>query len=438
MPLNVHTVTLPQVRAVADGTSTAAVLDVLRAGQRSKCLIMLALVVRMAAEARHPEASAAIAGWRLLKHVQQMAPKAVEDLLCYPAVGAWAAECVLALGSRPRPGVSPGRLALVAVAAAISGDVPCTVELPPSVCAGTAIHLPSLGSVTLPGQLREELVTLSHSPSGTELTGPRAKIALPRHLEDDASGWQRLPRVTVGSGRDRFQLVIDDSDPYRLTGYDAPLERLSANTRQEWRRRLSSGWHILARDHQRIAAEVAYLVSAVVPLNGANGAMSSVTTRHAFGSMGLSLPLDDVSMALTMSHEVQHAKLAALMDLLPMVTEPAPDLFYAPWRSDQRPLAALLQGIYAHLGVARFWRRHREVALDPAEVFHAHVEFARWRIACAQVVNAISDRPELTRCGYAFVDGMADVLQGWQQDYVPPEAQAQANHALRVHREQWA
>lgn len=438
MRLSVHTVTAPQVQALAAGTSAAAVLDILRVSQRSKCLIMLALVARMAAEVRHPEAHAAIAGWRLLQQVQRRAPGAVEDLLRYPAVGGWAADCMLAFESRSHPGMSPGRLALVAAAAAIRGGVPCVVELPPSACAGAAIHLPSLGSVTVPGQLRGDPMVLRHSQSGTELAGPRASVALPRNLEDDDSCWRALQRVTVGSGPTRLRLVIDDADPYRLVGYGAPPELLTARMREEWRRRLSGGWHILAHDHQRTAAEVVSMVSGVVPLSSTSGAMSSVTTRHAFGSIGLSLPADDVSMALTLSHEVQHAKLAALMDLLPMVTEPVPDLFYAPWRPDPRPLAGLLQGIYAHLGVARFWRRHREVTLDPAEVLHAQVEFARWRIACTQVVNVITARPELTRCGYVFVDGMAHVLRGWQQDYVPPDAQAQADHAVRVHREQWA
>jgi HEXXH motif-containing protein len=168
-----------------------------------------------------------------------------------------------------------------------------------------------------------------------------------------------------------------------------------------------------------------------------DGDIRSITTRQVFGSIGLSLPDDDVTMALTLSHEVQHAKLAALMDLLPMVTEPAPDLYYAPWRSDPRPLASLLQGMYAHLGVARFWKRHREVTLEPDDVHHAHVEFARWRNACSQVAKVVSGRPELTRCGSAFVDGMVRVLREWRDEYVPPEAQAQADDAISEHRRQW-
>lgn len=437
MVLSAHTITARQVTAIADGTSTAADLGILVAGQRSKCLAMLALVVRMAADTRHPEAAAAASGWRLLAWVQRQAPQAVEDLLRYPAVGAWATMSVLTLGSPSRDSAPVGGLALIAVAAAIRGGVPCVVELPQSLCAGPALHLPSLGSVVLPGLLRGKAAVLRHQPGATEITGEHAKVVLPRRLETGTPNWRALTGVTVGSGGTPLRLVIDDADPCRLAGYDGQLGRLTAGQPDEWRRRISGGWRVLARHHPHTAADVLSLIRAITPLSGAGGAERSITTRHVFGGIGLSLPDDDVTMALTLSHEVQHVKLAALMDLLPIVSEPAPGLYYAPWRPDPRPLASLLHGMYAHLGVARFWRRHREVALEPAEVHHAYVEFARWRNACTQVARVVSARPELTRCGAAFVEGIAHVLRGWRHEYVPPEAQVQANQAVSEHRRQW-
>jgi uncharacterized protein len=437
MALTVHTLTARQVRAIADGSGTAADLDILVAGQRSKYLAMLALAVRMATQTRHPDALAAVAGWRLLARVQRLAPQVVEDLLRYPAVGAWATMSVLALKSTSPGDAQPGRLALIAAAAAIRGRVPCTIALPPSVSADATLHLPSLGSVTLPVQLRGEASVLRHHGETTEIAGERTKVVLPRQLEADAPNWRALAAVTVGSGGMTRRLVIDDADPYRLAGYDGQLGRLTAGQRDQWQQRISGGWRLLAADHQRTAADVLSLIGTVTPLSGAGGTMRSITTRHVFGTVGMSLPEDDVAMALTLSHEIQHAKLAALMDLLPLVAEPAPGLYYAPWRPDPRPLPSLLQGMYAHLGVARFWRRHREVALRPDEVHHAYVEFARWRGACAQVAKVISARPELTMCGWAFAEGMMQVLHGWRHEYVPPEAQAQADHAITEHRMRW-
>lgn len=190
MILSAHTIKARRVSAIADGTSTAADLSILVAGQRSKCLAMLSLAVRMATEARHLEAAATASGWRLLARGQQQAPQAVENILRYPAVGAWATMSVLSLGSPSRGDAPPGLLALIAVAAAIHGGVPCTVELPPSVCADLTVHLPSLGSVVLPGQLREKAAVLRHQPETTEITGEHAKVVLP-------PAWRPTHRIGV-------------------------------------------------------------------------------------------------------------------------------------------------------------------------------------------------------------------------------------------------
>jgi HEXXH motif-containing protein len=193
---------------------------------------------------------------------------------------------------------------------------------------------------------------------------------------------------------------------------------------------------VLARDHPRTAAEVAWLIRTVVPLAGEEGSMQSMTTRQTFGSIGLTLPGDDVQAALTLAHEVQHAKLAALMDLVPLYTEPGLADYYAPWRPDPRPLASLLQGLYAHLEVARFWR-HRRLAGDTAEAWQANVEFAKWRAACAEVASSVSSRPGLTSCGCTFVDGMISVLRAWQDDAIPAPVAAQADREIREHKLKW-
>jgi HEXXH motif-containing protein len=194
---------------------------------------------------------------------------------------------------------------------------------------------------------------------------------------------------------------------------------------------------VLADHHPQAAADVLALMSALTPLSGADGANRSITSRRVFGSIALSLPADDVAMALTLAHEVQHAKLYAVMDLLPLFTDHAQTLYYAPWRPDPRPLANLLQGMYAHLGVAHFWWLHREVPQAAAGVHHAHVEFVRWRNACAQVAQIISARPELTRYGAAFVEGMLRVLHEWRDESVPPAAQAEAARLAGEHWRHW-
>ena len=40
--------------------------------------------------------------------------------------------------------------------------------------------------------------------------------------------------------------------------------------------------------------------------------------------------------------------------MIPLM-KPCNERVYAPWRPEPRPVVGLLQGVYAHLGIARFW-----------------------------------------------------------------------------------
>lgn len=435
--MNVHQLTAGQLRALANGTAGTADLEILARGQRSKVLAMLALLPRQAAEAGHPEAAAAQAGWDLLADVQRLAPVPVAELLGYPPVGSWAAETLLALESPARTAARPGRLALIAAAAAIRGNVRCTVEVPAAECSGPVLHLPSLGSATLPDGVRGHAAVLVRHGGTTELHGQHASMVLPGRLSRAAGRWRPLSQVTAGAGRLRLRLVIDDADPYRLPGYDGSLELLTGRQAARWRRRVGGGWRLLARDHRRTAADVLAMISALTPLGGTATLSRSITARRAIGTVGLSLPEDDVAMAATLAHEVQHAKLGALMDLLPLVAGSGTELYYAPWRPDPRPLASMLHGMYAHLGMARFWRRHRYAAGEPARVHRADVEFARLRSACWQVGKVVGARPELTRSGAIFVAGMIHEAGILQRERVPRAAQAEAERAAEEHRRSW-
>lgn len=432
MAARFHTVTDDQVRALAEGTNTAADLALLTSGEASKCLAMLILIVRDAEDARHPEATAAAASWRLLSRVQRKAPAALAELLRYPSVGAWASVM-----TTREDGVSPGQLALIAAAAAIRGQVSCSVVLPPSAHDGAVVHLPSLGTAVLPWDSRRQATTLLHHDGVTEISGRHGRFRLPSRLDSDAPGWHGLPTVHADYHGQLLRLVIDDADPFRLPEDLRPAGRLGSALRAQWQGRIAGGWRVLASGHQRTAAEVTSIIRSVVPLAMRDGDMRSVTSRRVFGSFGLSLPADDVQMALTLAHEVQHAKLSALMDLIPLVSEPVAGGFYAPWRPDPRPLASLLQGTYAHMEVARFWRQQRLVATGAAERWHASVEFARWRNACAQVADSLRGRPELTGCGAVFVDGMISALRAWQNDSIPPAAAALADREIDEHKREW-
>jgi len=417
-----------QVRALARGAASEADLAVLSSGQASKCLSMLALIARDAEERCHPEAGTTAAGWRLLSRVRREAPQAFSDVVRFPSVAAWAGGSVTGLAP------NPGHLSLIAAAAAIRAGLSFAVPLSASALApapaGDLLHLPSLGTAVLPPRPRRRQVLLRRRGDRTEVPG---QLVLPRRLDRDGPGWQALPAVDSPAGR----LVIDDAYPYQMPENLQLSGRLSPGLRSAWRRRAAGGVCVLFRHHGRTATQVSAIIRAIIPLVSQEDGLRSLTSRLAYGGVALSFPDDDLSMALTLAHEVQHSMLSALMDLVPLVRDGAKQTHYVPWRPDPRPLGALLQGLYAHLEVARFWRQRREGRLGDAAAWQADVEFARCRAACGLVAGSIRGNPELTRCGAVFVDEMVEVTRAWRDERVRASPALQAQREISEHREKW-
>ncbi len=135
-------------------------------------------------------------------------------------------------------------------------------------------------------------------------------------------------------------------------------------------------------------------------------------------------------------HEFQHTKLGALLDLLALCDSASGTAFYAPWREDPRPPTALLHGIYAHLGVAMFWRRHRHVA-DAAGRPRAEFEFAFWREQTGFALRLLRGSGALTEHGERFAAAIAATLSDMAADAVPREAALAAADAAIAHRVRW-
>ncbi|XVV01563.1 aKG-HExxH-type peptide beta-hydroxylase [Actinosynnema sp. CA-248983] len=197
----------------------------------------------------------------------------------------------------------------------------------------------------------------------------------------------------------------------------------------EWRRSLSAAWHILSTDHPALAAEVAELLTVVTPMPPSATGTTSATVADAFGCFFLSPSPDPEALAVTLVHEAQHTKLVALMDLFPLLVPDRREIFYAPWREDPRPLAGLLHGTYAHLGVARFWRTRPGLA--------AQTEYARWRQAALTATETLLTSGKLTQTGTRLVTEMAAVLRSWCAEPVHPEAEARATAQATAHHTRW-
>jgi HEXXH motif-containing protein len=396
----------------------------LSAAERTKHM----LLIRAAATAAG-QGSAAAAGYQVLAGLHQRAP-AADAVVRHPAVGAWALRAVQQAGCADSAAEIEGALRRLAVAMAMRARVPLTMTVPVT---GHAVIVPSVGRAVLPAAGRARTAVIQVGPGGTVIAADGARVEVPPRWQADAAGWQALRVVTAQSGGQRLSLVIDDVDPDRF-GLAARAGRLSQAQAGQWAATVGAAWSLLVAGHRQAADEISAMITTLTPLRGDDGWQASATSRAAFGCVALSARPDGRSLALALAHEVQHAKLAALSDLVDLVRPGSGRRYYAPWREDPRPAAALLQGAYAHLGVAGFWRSQR--GRDGAGA-QAYAEYARWRSATAQTAALLARSGELTGHGQAFVAGMRATLGEWMTDPVPGPAAARAQAAADEHRHRW-
>lgn len=433
MTLHPHRVPDEVFTALARGAGGGPAARFLAAVQRSRLLLLLRGVVVHAAATGHPGHRAAADAYELLADLQDTAPHAVDAVLRHPSVGAWAYSTVRAL-ARGRRTADPGRLAGVAAAAAIRAGV--RRAIPVGVAAGGTIVLPSLGRISLPSPPATAPVTIRTSHDGAEVDAAGGPLRVPADPWRDAPGWQGLRRLSARAGDTILRLTVDDLDPYRMPGMDNLAPRLSADEARDWSARLQDAWEMLVAEHWTAAEELRTLLRAMTPLRRPAEGVVSATARESFGCVGLSTPPDGHALAETLAHELQHAKLTTLLEVTTLVAADDGTRYYAPWRDDPRPAGGLLQGAYAYLGVAGFWRRRRERESGPA-AGRAHAAFARWRDAACSVTETLLASGRLTPAGEEFVCGMRGTLRAWRDEPVPHAALARARGDAERHMSHW-
>ncbi|GAB1821233.1 HEXXH motif domain-containing protein [Herbidospora sp. RD11066] len=423
---------------LATGAGGQRAMRFLADTQHSKNLLLIRMVVTAAERTGHERAGELAEAWDLLAGLQHDHPEAVETVLRWPSVGTWAMRML----SKVLPNKSGGPVAFaylpgMAVAAAVRAGV--TAEVGVSVPGGRMV-LPSLGVARLFGATRHtvESVPVRIHADGAELRLGGMTTYVPRRPERFAEGWLPLRRLSTVYQDTRFEVWIDDVDPFRLPE-DWPAGRQRPASIRQWQRAFDDAWILLKDHHPWYADEVVSGITTFVPMARPYGRPTSATSRNSFGAFAVSLPPDGRMLASLMSHEIQHAKLWALLDLV-QLTKPVEagdrPLWYAPWREDPRPLVALLQGAYAHLAVAAFWRVQR--FLDQGQdALRAHAEYARWRQLTDQVIDTLRTCGMLTEAGDAFVEGMASTLAGWRDDEVPYTAAKRAREAAHDHKKRF-
>ncbi|MEV6491146.1 HEXXH motif domain-containing protein [Actinoplanes sp. NPDC051633] len=355
----------------------------------------------------------------LLERSRVAAPEEFRSVIGAPLVGAWAAIAGRAatLGTVAEADLS--HLNAIAIVAAAATGVDGCVQVP--VQHGRAV-LPGLGAVVA-GDAATVAVTAQRGR--LLVTTDRGGLEVPAGPEREVSGWEPVRVLSASSAGLRIRLGLDDVHPYRHGYHVPPANRLPAAEVDRWRALFDEAWELLAVHLPERAAELVAGLETLVPLAQTDARSArSATLRHAVGVFGLTLPPTPHDFAVTLVHEFQHSKLSALLDLT-RLTDPADDRrYFAPWRTDPRPLAGLLQGVYAFVGVADTWR-----ALQ-GTVGVATARFAEARLQVDRGLRAIEESGALTGDGEAFIARLRRTADRLLAEPLPGTADEDARAAL--------
>ncbi|MFF4850477.1 aKG-HExxH-type peptide beta-hydroxylase [Streptomyces sp. NPDC001194] len=431
--------------AIAAGGGGAEAMRLLARAEHSRRLACLYAIRAAAREAGGAAARKVQGAWELLETVHRADPAAATAVLTHPAAGPALVDLLAHLTRRPEGADAPVHLlTALAAAAAVRARVPARARWP-LAGPGPWVPLPSLGRAHFPGARPGNHVELRVGSEG------RASIAVPdapvpqapvpvagdpyRPGGDRWRGARLLAALDTGA-----TLSLDSLDPPSFPTAAGHAAHPGADEAHRWAARAEAACALLRADHPQPYAELAAGPWLLVPLRAPARGIVSGSSAETFGSMALSLPPSGTVLAVTMAHEMQHNKFAALLHLFDLFEEGpqgSRERYYAPWRPDPRPLVGLFHGAYAHLAVAQFWGRRGETEPDPELRALAHTRFARWRSGAREATAVILDSGRLTPLGLRFAGRMLETLDGMCGVPLPASAIRRAETAAREHMEAW-
>ncbi|WP_309111185.1 HEXXH motif-containing putative peptide modification protein [Saccharothrix sp.] len=367
------------------------------------------------------------AAWALLAKAEDRAPYVVEDVLLYPTVGVWLARALrqvlgMAVDSTPLWSEVGGFHALAAAAAFRAG---LEFAVPVPVVHG-AVALPTVGVLRLATAFPVGAAVLRGTSAGlvVEVAGASVEVV------------HQSLRVhhTAARGR-RVRMVLDDLDPYREFSSPVPPRPLSHDQRAEWCKYMDEAWDMLTHEHPEWAEELAAGLRNVVPL-AAEERVFAASSTAAFGSIAMSPKESAVHFAEALVHEIQHSKVNALLELLPLADDDRVARYYAPWLDYPRPVTALLHGVYAFCSVVEFWHVQRKLVPEEMAVRGEYAFVYRHR-QVTEVLGVLRRLPELTEPGRRFAAGVAVRLAACSLDDARPEVVRAVECITDEHRALW-
>jgi len=374
----------------------------------------------------------------VLRAARHAAPEAVDALLLDPGVGSGCAFALRRLRGGATDGRDLGALYALALLAAARAGIAWHTRLP---LRDGAVMLPTRGLARIPDEVTEPFVEATTENGRIWLAAGSRELLVPETETDvepdgDRLGWWALRSVRV-DGKLPLAVLLDDLDPFRDLADPVAPARLDAEAFAHWTALLTDAWELLCRDHWSSAEAMVDGLVTLAPLKHEPGwETRSASNGEAFGSIMVSEPPDAVTLAVSLVHEYQHITLGGLLHLLRLTEPDDGKLYYAPWRDDPRPLAGLIQGVYAFYGIARFWRE-RAQATSGADASHAQFEFAYSRRQCQESLQITLAAPGLTEAGRQFFTELRDSVARWTVDPVDPTIADLAELTADSHRIGW-
>jgi uncharacterized protein len=383
--------------------------------QDSRRLLLIKLFVNESGP--DAEINAAVSAISEAEHCDPTA----RELLVEPMVSVWAAATIRKIAWGTVTVREKAHFAALAAAAALKAG--SEAELIGHTRDGW-LYLPTLGRVRVAAD--DQRVRLAVRNGRLWVNGTEVGSAEP--------AWQKRRRLTANHGNE-LGVFLEDLDPYRDAYHVPAAEWMPPGECAVWHQLLAETWSILTELAPSRAAEMAAGLHSLVPLTSDKpNAAHSATAREAVGVVGLDLPRSPADFAVALVHELQHSKLSALLDIVDLYDDTSDRTFFAPWRTDPRPVGGLFQGVYAFLGVADMWR---VLSAQPDRFPTAQQEFAEARALVTDAIGALAGSGLLTGPGERFVDGMRAAVERLHATAVPAAQVAAAGHTLESRRAAW-
>jgi len=432
-----HQLPLEQFDLIARGGARPDTMRLLLDAEYSRRLVLLRELLKCAANrpallGTLPPAEAA---WNALVAIHDLSSEALRGVLLHPQVGTWISHALRQIDSASVHGapdwVEVGQLHAVTLAAAIHAGVPLRTRVP--VRRGSVL-LPTLGLASFPSVDGYGVADVDCGEGACRLRVDDEQVEVPVPPRTDGTGWWGLRKLRSRSGDRTLVVSLDDIDPYRNLADPVGPGRLDDRTVATWQQLLDAAWTVLNRRHPSTAEAMAAGLTSIAPLpDDPSWTIRSASTGDGFGGMLISTPPDPATLAVTLVHEFQHIKLGALLHLTTLYREDRGERHYAPWRPDPRPLAGLLQGVYAFFGITGFWRTQRGSEVERDQRI-ADFEFAYARRQTWAGLRSVRGSGYLTELGERFVRRLTSELRPWLAERVRPDLARAAWAAVADHR----